>query len=87
MGDERFVSRSHAKRILKGLEKFNHIILDFKGISSVGQAFVDEIFRVIKGSHPEIKIEYINANEAIQFMITRGVSTKNLNEERSGRKP
>ena len=79
LGDERFVSRSQAKRILKGIEKFNHVILDFKGISAVGQAFVDEVFRVFKGSHPEIKIEHINANDAIEFMIKRGLSTAELN--------
>lgn len=80
LGDERFVSRSQAKRILKGIDKFNHIMLDFKGIRSVGQAFVDEIFRVFKSSHPEIKIEYLNANDAIEFMIKRGLSTSDLNK-------
>ena len=35
----------------------------------MGQGFGDELFRVWQNSHPEIKIEYINTNEAIQFMI------------------
>ncbi|MGK0180295.1 MAG: anti-sigma regulatory factor (Ser/Thr protein kinase), partial [Nitrospinales bacterium] len=46
LGDERYVSRSQARRIVLGLEKFKHVVLDFKDISSVGQGFVDEVFRV-----------------------------------------
>ncbi|MZH46223.1 MAG: sensor histidine kinase, partial [Nitrospinae bacterium] len=37
LGDERYVSRSQARRICLGLEKFNHVVLDFKDISTVGQ--------------------------------------------------
>jgi len=82
LGYERFISRSQAKRILIGLNKFNHIILDFKGINTVGQAFVDEVFRVFKSNHPGIKIEYINANSTIDFMIKRGITTSQVNESR-----
>ena len=41
-----YVSRSEAKRLLYGLDKFKEIILDFKGVKSIGQGFADEIFRV-----------------------------------------
>jgi len=71
--EERYVSRSQAKRILIGLEKFREIILDFKDITSVGQGFVDEIFRVFKNEHPETIIKYCNANEDVEFMIKRGI--------------
>lgn len=67
------VSRSQAKRLLMGLEKFNTIILDFKGVVYVGQAFVDEVFRVFKNEYPKIEIQYINANEDVDLMIKRGV--------------
>jgi DNA-binding Lrp family transcriptional regulator len=73
--EERYVSRSQAKRILVGLEKFREIILDFKDIKTVGQGFVDEIFRVFKNEHPETSIEYRNANEDVEFMIKRGIPT------------
>lgn len=71
--EERYVSRSQAKRILVGLEKFREIILNFKGITTVGQGFVDEVFRVFKNKHPEIEIGYINVNNDIEFMIKRGL--------------
>lgn len=67
------ISRSQAKRILTGLGKFRFITLDFKGVRSVGQSFVDEIFRVFKESHPAITIEYRNANPEVEFMIKRGL--------------
>ena len=57
------VSRSQAKRLLMGLEKFRKIVLDFKGVESIGQAFVDEVFRVFNNQHTGITIDYFNANE------------------------
>ena len=73
LGDERYVSRSQARRIVLGLENFNHIYLDFKDISTVGQGFVDEVFRVFKSQKPRIKIDYINANDDVKFMIERSL--------------
>ena len=68
-----YISRSQARRILAGLEKFKTIILDFKNIETVGQGFVDEVFRVWQNRHPRIKISYQNANENVLFMIKRAV--------------
>lgn len=70
------VSRSQAKRLLMGLEKFKQIVLDFKGVSSVGQAFVDEVFRVFQNEHPDIEIQYLNANPDVDSMIKRGLANK-----------
>ncbi len=70
------ISRSQAKRLLLGLEKFKTIMLDFKGVSSVGQAFVDEIFRVFQNEYPDITIHYVNANEEVDMMIKRGLSNR-----------
>ena len=72
------VSRSQAKRLLVGLEKFKRIVLDFKGIESVGQAFVDEVFRVFRNEHPAIEINYFNTNEEVESMIKRGISENKL---------
>lgn len=70
------VSRSQAKRLLIGLEKFKSVILDFKNVESVGQAFVDEIFRVFQNEHKDIDIKYVNANEEVEAMIKRGLATR-----------
>jgi len=66
-----YVSRSQARRVVEGLDKFKTIILDFSQINNIGQAFADEIFRVFKSNHPDITIQYINAAEPVQFMIDR----------------
>jgi len=65
------VSRSQARRILTGLDKFKHIILNFDRVPTVGQAFADEIFRVFQQRNPEIVITPINMNEAVKYMIDR----------------
>jgi hypothetical protein len=39
----------------------------------VGQGFVDEVFRIFQKKHPNIKIEFTNANEDVRFMIERGL--------------
>lgn len=75
LSDEPFISRSQAKRVIIGLEKFQQITLDFSGVRLVGQGFVDEVFRVFKLSHPTTTINYINANSDVIFMIKRGIAT------------
>lgn len=70
-GDEAVVSRSQAKRLLNRIDKFKIVILDFKGVVSIGQAFADEIFRVFANQHPEIKLLETNANKDILNMISR----------------
>ncbi|OGT32532.1 MAG: hypothetical protein A3C44_02160 [Gammaproteobacteria bacterium RIFCSPHIGHO2_02_FULL_39_13] len=72
-GDERYISRSQAKRILIGLEKFRRVVLDFRGIETVGQGFVDEVFRVFQNKNPAIEISYRHANDNVTFMIERGL--------------
>ncbi len=73
LGEETLISRSQAKRIIRSLEKFNYIILDFKGVRLVGQGFVDEIFRVFAKKYTNVNISYINANDDVVFMIERGL--------------
>ncbi|HYC34375.1 MAG TPA: DUF4325 domain-containing protein, partial [Candidatus Paceibacterota bacterium] len=65
------ISRSQARRILSGLEKFKIIMLDFEGVPIVGQAFVDEIYRVFQNTHPDIQIKEENMSEGVRFMVNR----------------
>ncbi len=68
-GDENLVSRSQAKRLLARFDRFKEVFLDFEGVSFIGHAFADEIFRVFKQSHPDVKITWIRANEAVEGVI------------------
>lgn len=72
--DVDYVSRSQARRILVGLEKFQIIELDFKDVQTIGQAFADEIFRIWQASHQNVRFIVENANENIMFMIGRAQS-------------
>jgi anti-sigma regulatory factor (Ser/Thr protein kinase) len=71
-----YISRSQARRILHGLDKYESIVLDYDKVSTVGQAFADEIYRVFKTSHPDIKIESVNTIEPVKFMIDRAEDSK-----------
>lgn len=71
--DVDYLSRSQARRLIMGLDKFRAIVLDFTGVDAVGQAFADEIFRVWQSFHPNIKITYKNACENVLFMIKRAL--------------
>lgn len=67
----RFLSRSEAKRLLHGLERFREVVLDFESVAGIGQGFADEVFRVWAGAHPEVSLVPVNMNEAVAFMVER----------------
>ena len=68
-----FVSRSEAKRLVQGLEKFREVVLDFEGVDLVGQGFADEVFRVWAHQHPEVLLVPTGMGEPVAFMIERAV--------------
>lgn len=63
------VSRSKAKRIIQGMEKFKEIEIDFNGVKSIGQGFSHEIFNVFLKNHPNVKIIVSNAVTPIKAMV------------------
>lgn len=67
----RFVSRSEAKRLMHGLDKFMEVVLDFAGVAGVGQGFADEVFRVWQSDHPEVRLVPENMSEPVEFMVKR----------------
>lgn len=67
--DTEYISRSQARRVLTGLEKFKTISLDFQNVKTIGQGFADEVLRVWGQKHPDAKIIIKNANKNVQFMI------------------
>jgi anti-sigma regulatory factor (Ser/Thr protein kinase) len=73
-GDDKLVSRSQAKRLMSRVELFKIVILDFKGVASIGQAFADEIFRVFAQQHPNILLDWSHANSEVKRMIERAKS-------------
>jgi anti-sigma regulatory factor (Ser/Thr protein kinase) len=65
------LSRSEAKRVTAGLDRFRHVTLDFAGVDIVGQGFADEVFRIFRRAHPEVELEPVRMNDAVAFMVGR----------------
>lgn len=76
IGDENLVSRSQAKRLLARFDQFKEVMLDFEGVSMIGQAFADEIFRVFQNQHPEVQLLWMNAVPDVERMIQWAKATR-----------
>jgi anti-sigma regulatory factor (Ser/Thr protein kinase) len=68
-----FVSRSQAKRLLHGLDRFREVVLDFAGVDLVGQGFADEVFRVWAREHPEVALVPVGMSDPVAFMVERAL--------------
>jgi anti-sigma regulatory factor (Ser/Thr protein kinase) len=77
---DHLVSRSQAKRILHRLEKFKEVYLDFKDVTDIGQAFADEIFRVFKNDHPDVRLIPTHARPEVTRMIQRVMTQEGQSE-------
>lgn len=73
-GDDNLVSRSQAKRLLARFDRFKIVMLDFAGVTSIGQAFADEVFRVFRAKHPEVELVPIHLSSEVRRMISRAES-------------
>jgi anti-sigma regulatory factor (Ser/Thr protein kinase)/biotin operon repressor len=73
-GDDNLVSRSQAKRLLARFDRFKIVMLDFSGVTLIGQAFADEVFRVFKAKHPDVELIPIHASSEVRRMISRAVA-------------
>jgi anti-sigma regulatory factor (Ser/Thr protein kinase) len=72
--DVPFVSRSEAKRLVRNLDRFREVIVDFRGVEEVGQGFADELFRVWSRDNPGTKLVPVNMNRAVGLMVERAVA-------------
>jgi anti-sigma regulatory factor (Ser/Thr protein kinase) len=73
-GNDKLVSRSQAKRVVARIELFNTVVFNFQDVSTIGQPFADEIFRVFASQHPEIEIMVTQANSEVNRMVARARS-------------
>ena len=63
------VSRSQAKWVMNRATQFKTVILDFEGVVHVGQAFVDEVFRVYALAHPQIRIQTMGMTTDVAKLV------------------
>lgn len=76
VGGNNLISRSQGKRLTARFEGFRNVILDFKGIPEIGQAFADQVFRVFQNEHPEVKLFAVNVEPYVEKMISRIIGVK-----------
>lgn len=74
---EGFVSRTEAKRLAAGLDKFGSVEIDFKDVDQVGQGFIDELFRVWQNEHPETRLIAVNTNPVIDALLQLAAGSRN----------
>jgi len=53
-------SRSQGKWVVERATQFKTVVLDFAAVTTVGQGFVDEVFRVFATAHPEVRLKPVN---------------------------
>lgn len=64
------VSRSQAKWVMNRATQFKTVILDFEGVVHVGQAFVDEVFRVFATAHPDIRLKTMGMSAEVAKLVS-----------------
>ena len=64
------VSRSQAKWVMNRTNQFKTVILDFAGVVQVGQAFVDEVFRVFATAHPHIRLKTMGMSPQVTQLVS-----------------
>ncbi|MEN8217754.1 MAG: DUF4325 domain-containing protein [Pseudomonadota bacterium] len=67
----RLISRSQAKRVMNGMERFATVEVDFTGVDNIGQGFADEMFRVWPSFHNQTVIKPTYASDKVKKLISR----------------
>lgn len=80
---QKLVSRSQARRLTAGLSRFRQVVLDFSGVTEIGQAFADEVFRVFAKENPRTLVVATSATRPVKQMIARARSASGMGEERT----
>jgi anti-sigma regulatory factor (Ser/Thr protein kinase) len=75
------ISRSQARRVTDGLNKFKIVVMDYDKVPMIGQAFADEVYRIFQSKYPNITIQNENMNEAVQFMVERAQQEAKVGRE------
>ena len=60
--------------MLTRIERFENVIFDFEGVTAIGQAFADEIFRVYAYMHQQIVLVPVNMEDNVSKMVMKATS-------------
>ncbi len=65
------IARSQARRFTFNFIGKKEVILDFEGITDLGQPFAHEIFKVYRNGHPEVQLIAKNTTKEMDALIAR----------------
>ena len=68
-----FIARADADRVTTHLERFEEVVLDFTGVTEVGQGFVDEVFRVWASANPGTRLVPKGASPIVDAVVRRAI--------------
>lgn len=72
------MSRSEAKRVSEGLDQFAEVIVDFEGVTTLGQGFADQLFRVWQSEHPGTRLQPVNMIPEVAGLVRRAAGDTSL---------
>jgi len=81
--DDALVTRAQGRRVTARLEEQSEVLLDFRGVESVGRAFVDEVFRVFRTAFPDTALVTLNATAQVRARIRDIVGPHPSSERRT----
>ncbi|MBF0626067.1 MAG: DUF4325 domain-containing protein [Magnetococcales bacterium] len=64
-GAELLTTREQAERLMARVERFRTVVLNFKGVKSIGPGFAEHVFRTFPRLHPDVELLPVNCNEAV----------------------
>ena len=68
------IARSQARRFAFNFAEKKEVVLDFEGITELGQPFAHEIFKVYRKNHPEVRLITRNTTPEMDRLIKRLMS-------------
>jgi hypothetical protein len=71
--DDALLTRAQGRRVTDRLEECSEVLLDFRGVESLGRAFVDEVFRVFRTAHPDTSLITLNATPDVRARIRKAL--------------
>lgn len=73
--DAKLVARSQARRLARQFKPHCEVDLDLEGVTLVGPAFADELFRAMAASQPGVRLTPVNMSRDVSRTITRAPSS------------
>lgn len=74
MGAGSLSTTEQARRMMAGLERYDRVLLDFRGVEQIGAHFAEHVFQGFNQRHPSVHIDYSNTTPGVELAIRRCLS-------------